>query len=90
MAVVSLSTGNQAAVINTEHSLYQVSGVGIYMLEVDVSALVFGDTLEIHVKTTCRTSDTLQDAWVETLVGTQVNKNWHLIVTGKQIGRAHV
>lgn len=79
MAVVSVASGSQTAVVNTEHSLSQVTGVGIYVLEVDTSALAAGDTLQVAVKTTCRPADDLKPAYVEELTGVQVNQNWHSV-----------
>lgn len=79
MAVVSVGSGAQAATINTEHALAQLSGVGIYVLEVDTSALVLGDALDIRIKTTCRPTDDLKTAYLESLVGVQANKNWHSV-----------
>ena len=52
MAVASVASGTQTAVINTEHSLAQLTGVGIYVAEVDLSALDAGDTVELRLKTT--------------------------------------
>lgn len=79
MAVVSVASGAQAATVNTEHSLAQLTGIGIYILEVDTSNLQAGDTLEIRLKTTCRPTDDLKDAKVETISGAQVDKNWHSV-----------
>jgi len=79
MGVEPAASGLQTAVIGTEHSLSQLTGVGIYVFEVDTSAMVSGDSVELHIKTTCRPGDDLQDAVVVTLSDVQVEKNWHSV-----------
>jgi len=50
MAIVPAATGTQSAVVNTEHALTQQTGVGVYVLKVDVTAMDAGDTLVIRLK----------------------------------------
>lgn len=50
MGLVAVASGTQAATISTEHSLTQQTGVGIYVLKVDTSAMQSGDTLVIRLK----------------------------------------
>lgn len=51
MAIVAAASGSQAATIGTEHSLSQQTGVGIYVLLVDTSAMQAGDALTLKLKT---------------------------------------
>jgi len=50
MAIVAVATGIQTAVVNTEHSLTQQTGVGAYVLKVDLSAMDAGDSVTIRLK----------------------------------------
>lgn len=49
MAVTEKIHGSQTATVNTEHSLATVTDPGIYVLRVDLSALVAGDIVELRV-----------------------------------------
>jgi hypothetical protein len=51
MAVASVGSGTQTAVVTTEHTLITVSGAGVYVLVVDTNAMVAGDILLLNLKT---------------------------------------
>lgn len=50
MTLSVLASGTQAATISTEHALASSSAAGTYILEVDLSAMLTGDTVELRVK----------------------------------------
>lgn len=79
MGVISVNAGSQSASIGVEHSLAQVSGVGVYVLRVDNSAMITGDTLEVRVKVPATVGSEVRVAYLETLVGAQDSKIWHSI-----------
>ena len=51
MAVSSVATGSQTAVISTEHTLNSPAGPATYVLVVDTTNMVNGDVLELRCKT---------------------------------------
>jgi hypothetical protein len=68
------TSGSQTATITTEHTLATVTDAGIYILMVDVNAMVGGatpDTLELRIYGKCRSSDTERLIDVHRLIGTQ-------------------
>jgi hypothetical protein len=65
MGLVSSASGSQLSVINTEHSLSQKTGIGIYVLVVDTSAMEAGDTVEVRIKTKCISSGTVKIAYLD-------------------------
>ena len=79
MGVISVGTGAQLSVINTEHNLITNTTIGIFVLTIDVSAMVLGDSVEIRLKTTCRPGDPEKVAYLETLTDVQQDQNWHSI-----------
>jgi len=89
MAVVSVASGTQTAVINTEHSLAQLTGVGIYVAEVDLSELDAGDTVELRLKTTVLPEEDTKVALLDTFTGVQDVKNHHMVplplATGNEV-----
>ena len=50
MAVAVVSSGTQTAVISTEHTLATVTSVKTLVLNVDTSAMLIGDILELRIK----------------------------------------
>lgn len=77
MGLASVASGTQAATISTEHSLTQQVGLaGIYVFEVDTSAMQAGDTLVLRVKTKILSGGTLRVTQEETLTGVQSVPNW--------------
>lgn len=76
MGVVSVANGTQAATISTEHSLTQQTGVGIYVLKVDVSAMQEGDTLTIKLKDKVLSGGSSGATQEETLSGVQTVTHW--------------
>lgn len=79
MAVVSVTSGNPTLTIGAESSLTQQSGVGIYVLKIDVSKMVTGDTLEIRCKDRVRPTDNTLTTTLDTLAGAQNNEIWQSI-----------
>jgi hypothetical protein len=50
MALASVATGSQTAVIGTEHTLNSPAGPATYILVVDTTNMVNGDVLELRCK----------------------------------------
>lgn len=71
MGIVSVASGLQPATLDTEHSLSQQTGVGIYVLVVDTAELAGGDTVEVRVKTRCVASGTVKTAYLDTYTDAQ-------------------
>ena len=57
MAAVNTS-GSQTATISTEHTLATIATDGVFVLSVDISAMVAGDLLELKIYGKARTGDT--------------------------------
>ena len=51
MAITSAASGTQTCTINTEHTLAELTTVGVYVLVLDTTNMVAGDTLELRVYT---------------------------------------
>lgn len=79
MGLVSAAQGSQPAAIDTEHSLTQQTGIGIYVLVVDTSALQAGDIVEIRIKTKCVASGTVKVAYVNTFSDEQVDPHKYTV-----------
>lgn len=60
-------SGTQVAVINTEHSLSTQATVSTYVLVVDTSEMLAGDTLELRAKVKTLGASTSALAYIETL-----------------------
>lgn len=71
MAIVEVASGSQTATINTEHSLTQKTGIGIYVLLVDTSAMESGDSLTLRIKTKRSSGDTSNTAYSYTFDNAQ-------------------
>ena len=76
MGVISIDSGQQSTTIGTEHSLTQLIGIGIYVLNVDLDNMIAGDTVIIRISTTCRSIDPLHVAQEITLTDVQDEPNW--------------
>lgn len=50
MALTEIDSNTQTAVIDTEHTLKQVTSAGTYMLYVDLGNMVAGDRVELRAK----------------------------------------
>lgn len=102
MGLVSAASGSQAATINTEHSLAQLTGIGIYVLVVETTAMQSGDTLELYIKTKAKSGQSSQKAYKYLFSDVQTEPNKYsvpvpvdteIICTLKQTagtGRAYV
>ena len=72
MAVTSAADGSQTATVTTEHTLATITTAGVYILEVDVAALVGGatpDIVELRAKTKTRSGGTSRQVFMATFVG---------------------
>lgn len=58
MTATVVSSSSQTATISTEHTLDTLATAGVYVLVVDVAALVGGDVVELRVYGKARTGDT--------------------------------
>lgn len=89
MGAISVDNGSQTTTVSTPHILTSQTGVGAYQLEVDTSALVSGDVLEIYVKTKTRSTDGLNLAWSQIITAPESIKNINsdaiLITSGQTI-----
>jgi hypothetical protein len=56
MAVTEKVSGSQTATISAEHTLSTITDAGIYVLRVDMNALVSGDVVELRIYTKARNS----------------------------------
>ncbi len=65
-----VSSGTQAAVINTEHTLYTGSSL-TYIFVVDTSNMANGDQLELRIYSKCRASSSEQLAYLVTYANAQ-------------------
>lgn len=76
MGLTAVTSGTQAASVSTEHSLTQQTGIGIYVLEVDTSAMEAGDTLVLRLKTKVLSGGTSKVTQEVTLIGVQAAPHW--------------
>lgn len=63
MAVTSVATGTQTAVINTEHVLTTQTAAGVYILVVELTNLAAGDAVTLRIKTKYATGGTSRLAY---------------------------
>lgn len=71
MGLVSAANGSQTATINTEHSLTQQTGIGIYVLLVNTSVMQAGDSLTLRIKTKRSVGDSSVTAYTYTFSDVQ-------------------
>ena len=71
MGLQSSALGAQAATIGTEHSLTQQTGIGIYVLMIDTTAMESGDSVDIRLKTRRTSSEPSRVAYKYTFAGAQ-------------------
>lgn len=74
-----VSSGSQTAVLDTLHTLLSTTVPGIYVLRVDLDALVInsgiGEVLELTINTKILTGGTVRQAFFATaMAGTDANK----------------
>lgn len=76
MTVASNQSGSQTATISTEHDLgTAITAAGVYVLVVDATNMVNGDTLELRAKTKCKSGSTARLAYFATYVHAQTELN---------------
>lgn len=76
MGLSVVGSGTQAATISTEHSLTQQTTTGIFVLEVDVSAMQSGDTLILRLKDKVLSGGASGITQQATLTGVQDVVHW--------------
>jgi len=76
MGITSVYEGTQTAVIDTPHSLASTSGAGAYVLEIDLTEMESGDSIDITIKTQVLSTETESVAVFETLSDAQGTPNW--------------
>lgn len=79
MAVTSVASGTQAAVISTEHTLTTQTGAGVYVLVVDTGNMVADDELELRLKTKAKSGGTSRLAYIATYRHAQGDPNKYSI-----------
>jgi len=75
MAIVAAASGTQDAVVNTEHSLTQQTGIGIYVLLVNTSELAAGDSVTLRIKTKRSSGDSIYTAYTYVFTDAQDEPN---------------
>jgi hypothetical protein len=75
MAVTSVGSATQTAIINTEHILDTEANPGVYVLVVDTSNLALGDVLELRIKTKAAAGGTSRLAYSQTYAHAQAEPN---------------
>lgn len=76
MGLTTVASGTQIAEVSTEHSLTQQVGIGIYVFEVDTSAMQTGDTLVLRLKDKVITGGSSGITYEDTLNGEQLTPHW--------------
>lgn len=71
MTISSQSAGSQTAVIDTEHTLATITGIGTYTLSLDLNALASGDLLTVRIKNKVGTGGTTRLAYQQSYSGAQ-------------------
>lgn len=72
----SSASGSQTATVTTEHTLgSEITVAGTYMLVVDTANMVNGDTLELRVKTKCKSGSSAVLHQLATFADVQVTPN---------------
>lgn len=79
MALASVGSGSQTAVIDTEHVLDTETAAGTYILVVDMINLVNGDTVTLRIKTKAKTGSTSRLAYAVTYANLQSTINTYSI-----------
>ena len=75
MALSSVGSGSQTAVIDTEHTLDTETGAGVYVLVVDMNNLTLGDVVVLRMKTKAKTGSTSRLAYIKTFSNIQIEIN---------------
>ena len=79
MAVTSAASGDQTAIIDTEHTLTPQTTPGAYVLVVDTANLVLGDVVELRIKTKYASGGTSRLAYKQTYAHVQADINKYSI-----------
>lgn len=73
MALTTVGSGTQTATLTTEHSLATTTTAGVFVLSVNLTNLVNGETVRLRVKTKVLTGDTAECVWEYTYSNDQGN-----------------
>lgn len=65
------ASGTQTATLTTEHSLTTTTTAGVFVLSVNLTNLLNGETVRIRVKTKTLTGDTAEPIWDVTYTNNQ-------------------
>lgn len=79
MAIASTASGQQTAVIDTEHTLATETDAGTYILVVDMSNLVAGDVVTFRIKTKCKSGSSSVLAYSATYANIPATPNTYSI-----------
>jgi hypothetical protein len=79
MGLLSIAHGDQTAVISTEHSLTQQTGIGIYVLLVDTTNMLVGDTMFLRIKTKRLSTGVSTTAYKTEIIGEQTEPHKYSI-----------
>jgi len=75
MAVTSVGSDTQTAIVDTEHTLDTETDAGVYVLVVDMNNLVDGDVVILRIKTKNQTGSTSRLAYQSTFANSQLEIN---------------
>lgn len=75
MALTSVGSGTQTAVIDTEHTLDTETTAGVYVLVVDTNNMVDGDVVILRIKTKNQSGSTSRLAYIKTFSHVQIEIN---------------
>lgn len=75
MAVASVGTGTQTAVVDTEHTLDTETTAGVYVLVIDTANMVNGDIVTLKIKTKYASGGTSRLAYSATYAHAQADPN---------------
>jgi hypothetical protein len=75
MAVTSVGSGTQLAVISTEHTLDTETTAAVYVLVVDLSNMAIGDSLTLRMKTKVASGKTSRLAFERIFSHEQIEPN---------------
>lgn len=75
MALTSVGSGTQTAVIDTEHTLDTETTAGVYVLVVDMNNLADGDVVILRIKTKNQSGSTSRLAYIKTFSHVQIEIN---------------
>lgn len=85
MSLVLTASGTQTATINTEHTLATSTVNGVFLYEVDMTALALGDVLELRIKGITLSGGATGQMWGQSYAGPQTNVRVQSMAVGSNI-----